>query len=119
MGRRGRRVLWCLLALVLLAAQTLAQMHQQVHAHKLQTWQEPAALQAEPAEGDGIAQLFAGHKAGDCRLYDQLGHADSLPAMPVLMLPLVPCAFILQFFQGEVLARWAALFDARGPPPVR
>jgi hypothetical protein len=115
-----RRIVWCLLALVLLAAQTLAQMHQQVHAYKLQPGQGLAEAQlAEPAEGDGVAQLFAGHKAGDCRLYDQLGHADSLPAMPVLVLPLAPCAFILQFLQGEVLARWAALFDARGPPPAR
>lgn len=115
--RTWRRVAWCVLALVLLAAQTFGQLHQQVHAHGLQP--VLAAAQPEAADSGGIAQFFAAHDAGDCRLFDQLSHADSLPAMPVLALPLVLCAFILQLLEGEVLARWAALFDARGPPPVR
>jgi hypothetical protein len=34
-------------------------------------------------------------------------------------LPVIAPAFFLQWFQGEFLARWAALFDARGPPPIR
>lgn len=66
-----------------------------------------------------IAALFAGH-ADDtgCRLFDPLNH-EGLAALPVLAVPLVFSSFFLDVFQGECLARWAALFDARGPPVLR
>ena len=36
-----------------------------------------------------------------------------------LVLPLVLPTAAFHFFEGEVLARWVALFDARGPPLPR
>lgn len=66
-----------------------------------------------------IASLFAGHgQAADCLLYDQCNVADVLVGTP-LALPIVPPSFVLQRAAGEALVRWAALYDARGPPPVR
>jgi hypothetical protein len=39
--------------------------------------------------------------------------------MPTLQLPVCAPAALVLWYQGEYLARWAALFDARGPPSVR
>jgi hypothetical protein len=71
----------------LLLAQSLGLLHRSVH---------------QPARGDTfatatahhsphtLADLFAGHTLGnDCRLYDQLAHADLAP-LPVQALP---CSF--------------------------
>jgi len=55
----------------------------------------------------------------DCRLFDQAGSADGLACVPAIALPMALSSFVFLYFQGEVLARWVALFDARGPPSVR
>jgi len=39
--------------------------------------------------------------------------------VPVIVPPAVAAFFFLDTLQGEFLARWAALFDARGPPSLR
>jgi hypothetical protein len=71
------------------------------------------------ASGRALRQLFGEHgHSGDCRLYDQLSHADGLystVAIPVVALP--PVA-VLAWHAGECLRRWATLFDARGPPSL-
>ncbi len=116
-ARRGQ--LWLVL-FVLLAAQTLGLMHRVVH---LAGTGEPMAL---IAQGQGratatgwIADLFSSHDESGCRVYDQLGHGGMIPDLAQAPLTVLPPAFILLWFQGEYLARWAALFDARGPPSVR
>ena len=119
-ARRG--LLWLVL-FALLAAQTLGLMHRVVHAdarnlptltaHELQ---EDRGL----AAGESwIAGLFSSHDDPGCRLFDQLAQGAMIPELPVMHLPVLAPVSILLWFQGEYLARWAALFDARGPPSVR
>ena len=72
------------------------------------------------AAGSGLLRrLFGDHSHnGDCRIYDQLSHADGLhftQALPPVVLP--PVA-MLAWHAGECLRRWATLFDARGPPSL-
>ena len=114
---------WGYLALVLLLAPMLGLMHGLTHGAL-------DARHAVPAHSDhaddsghehgGLADLFSAHAdATDCRVYDQLCHADALSVPPLAALPMVLSAFIFLFLQGEALARQAALFEARGPPLTR
>ena len=120
-ARRG--LLWLLLV-ALVAAQTLGLMHRVVH---LAGTGEPMALvaqglhshQGQAGARGWMADLFSSHDDSGCRDYDQLGHGGMVPDVPAVPLPALAPAFILLWFQGEYLARWAALFDARGPPSVR
>ncbi|MDP2066306.1 MAG: hypothetical protein Q8K38_10085 [Burkholderiaceae bacterium] len=67
-----------------------------------------------------IERLFGTHQDDvDCRLYDQLGHADAAPLPMASALPLSLPAVVFDFLSGEFVARRAALFQARGPPCVR
>lgn len=122
---QGRRFLFGWLVLALLLAQTLGLMHGQLHpsAQRLAHAHADAprvAAQPKAPSGDWADKLFDGHQSDtDCRMFDQLSHGDAAPALPLLTLPLPVAAAFLDFFQGEALARWRALFDARGPPPVR
>jgi hypothetical protein len=119
--RRG--LLWFLL-LALVAVQALGLVHSVAHADRSASASGFAVGQAEADDESGHRResgLFGGHDddAG-CLLYDQLSHGGCLPVpAAAAALPMIPPAFFLQWFQGEFLARWAALFDARGPPPVR
>jgi hypothetical protein len=64
-----------------------------------------------------LTALFSSHQeASDCRLYDQASHDGALVTATPSALPVVPPPVTVAIFQGEALARWAALFDARGPP---
>ena len=82
--------------------------HQHIHHADVHTHDDHAA---------GLEQLFADHsEATDCRVYDQQSHADLAPGIPMLVLPYVPIGFTLRHPAGEALARFAALFEARGPP---
>ena len=119
----AQRAAWGYLALVLLLAPMLGLMHGLVHgvdgAH-------PTA-QVQQLEADGqthhhgwLDDLFSAHSnASDCRVFDQLSHSDVVPALPLLALPMVLSSFVFHLLEGEVLARWAALFEARGPPLAR
>lgn len=72
---------------------------------------------ALPAGEGGLALLFSSHTSdSDCRLYDQASHGAAAPQVACLALPLLTPSLAVAAFQGEALARWAALFDARGPP---
>jgi len=121
------RATWGYLALVLLLAPMLGQMHGLVHGADGDRPASQQHLEAdahdhdhahERAGGHGwLADLFSVHlDDSDCRVFDQLCHSDVLPAAPPLALPMVLSPFVFQFLEGEVLARRAALFEARGPP---
>jgi len=78
----------------------------------------PAALPvARP--GGWVGALFGLHDEAQCQLYDQLAHGAAAPCVPVLVLPLLLPVATLHFLEGQALARWVALFDARGPPATR
>ena len=77
-------------------------------------------IEGAPVFNGFFESLFGNHHKGvDCQLYDQLCHGDALATAPVLVLPLgVPAAHIAHL-TGLAVARWAALFQARGPPVSR
>lgn len=118
----SRRFLAALLVFVVLAAQALGLVHRTVHG--------PAgsgpgvALHVHgPAdaheEAGWLAALFDGHDdESKCRLFDSLTQGGPQPAC-VNVLPPPQAAGLLATLAGAVLARWAALFDARGPPRLR
>jgi hypothetical protein len=117
------RAAWGYLALVLLLAPVLGLMHGLVHGAGDKRQAAHARLAADPGQAHAqgwLDDLFSAHgKASDCRVYDQLGHSDALAALPLLALPLLLSPFVFHFLEGEVLARRAALFEARGPPLAR
>ena len=106
------------LALALVLAQTLGLMHRVTHFAPAGL--PPAVHHAQSGEHTGwVASLFAAHASDtDCRLYDPLNH-EGAASVPALVLPLVLSSFFLALAEGDHVARWAALFDARGPPSSR
>lgn len=123
-----------LLALALVAAQAFALVHGVVHGGHAGPAPHSHALAHPPvpehghahaghddAHGYGlIERLFGAHHDDlDCRLYDQLGHADAAPALTAVAPPLALPAAVFDFLSGAFIARRAALFEARGPPSVR
>ncbi|HEY8358582.1 MAG TPA: hypothetical protein VIL30_14085 [Ramlibacter sp.] len=117
-ARQAAARLLLVLALALVLAQALGLMHRVTHFGPASSG--PAqATQASGAESNWVASLFAGHASdSDCRLYDPLNH-EGAPGVPLLVLPLLLSSFFLASCQGDFVARWAALFDARGPPLPR
>ena len=123
----ARYVAWGFLALALLLAPLLGLMHGVVHGAGVPLQGQQAHLHHgdshahEHADGQGwLADVFSVHAdAADCRVYDQLCHSDGVSAPPALVLPVVLSSFVFHFLEGEVLARRAALFEARGPPLTR
>ncbi|MES2956098.1 MAG: hypothetical protein V4711_11640 [Pseudomonadota bacterium] len=123
--RMAWRAVWGYLALALLLAPMLGLMHGVVHGaggslHAAQAHVH-AAGDHDHADGQGwLADLFSVHADdSDCRVYDQLCHSDGVSAPPAVVLPVVLSSFVFHFLEGEVLARRAALFEARGPPLTR
>ena len=122
-------VIWCLV-LALLLAQMLGLMHGTLHGSGVHAVNKAtlavvtgstrvdAQHSALHAEGKGLlASLFSSHNSeADCRLYDQASHGSAALHVASLALPVVLPSFAVAIFEGEALARWAALFDARGPP---
>lgn len=116
---RFRRTWFLLVLLALALAQTLGLMHRIVHG-PLPAPLAHAVVAAETQAGaDWLHELFAGHdKKHDCRLYDQLSHADlacgELPALE-------PAEFVASpvvVHPAWHLAWQAAGFLARGPPAL-
>jgi hypothetical protein len=120
------------LAVALWFAGTLGLMHSTLHvpglvhahagAHAL-SHATPQAVQSDGAHGHatahGIAGLFGGHSDAECRLYDQLSHGSGALGVPTVVLPVLLPSATFAYLQGEAIARWVALFDARGPPSTR
>ena len=118
------RCLAAVLVLALLLAQALGFVHRSVHGPvtagpSLSTVAHEQAGTGAGADEDGWATVFD-HDAGDaeCRLFDAVGHDAVQPCLLALPVALPPTA-ILALLAGESLARWATMFDARGPPPAR
>lgn len=127
------RLLVLLLVPALLLAQALGLVHGVQHArldggpvlqasHAVQALADHAAPAATAAAAEACddSHDHGGHDAPTCRLVDQLMHGDIAGSSPVLAVPVLqPPLALLQALAGLALARWAALFDARGPPASR
>jgi len=116
------------LAFAVWLASTLGLVHETMHVPGLKAIGAagtPAghgdhAHQVDRAAPADLHALFAGHHSdADCRLYDQLAHGSAMPSVPFVALPIFLPAATFAWFEGEVLARWVTLFDARGPPLSR
>ncbi|RYF73675.1 MAG: hypothetical protein EOO22_08495 [Comamonadaceae bacterium] len=122
---RSTAFIACVLTLALWFASTLGLVHGVVHTPGLvqgHSHAQPVAKpHVHPTLFASVASLFTDHHDGDaqCRIYDQLSHGPAAVAVPLIVLPLVLPTATFDFFQGEALARWVALFQARGPPSSR
>ena len=116
-----------MLALVLLLSQSFGLLHGIVHGPSGATGHAAQVVhavgEAEYGAGSFPDRLFSGHSTEDgdsgCRLYDQSSHCDAMPGVRLLALPLVLTPFVFSVLPGLAVARWHALFQARGPPSVR
>ncbi len=117
-----------LLACAMLLTQTLGFMHGVVHGpvygsytaagSNVQVTLQSGGEACEPS-ANWVDNLFSSHQGdNDCRLFDQASHGAALQ-LAALVLPVVLPPIGVAIFQGEAIARWAALFDARGPPLIR
>lgn len=77
------------------------------------------ARDAAPPRHGWINALFGDRTDAQCRLYDQLAHGASAPGVPLVVLPMLLPAATFAFLEGEAIARWVSLFEARGPPSIR
>ena len=77
------------------------------------------APRAVPQRHAWLHALFGDHTEAQCRMYDHLSHGSAAPGVPPVMLPMLLPAATLAWLEGEFVARWIALFDARGPPLAR
>jgi len=122
---RSSRALIVALAFALWIAGTLGVMHRSLHVPGLS--QAAAAVQVQQASQSGVhkhaahglGSLFGEHTDAECRLYDQLEHGSTAPSVPLVVLPILLPSATFAYLQGEAIARWIALFDARGPPSTR
>ena len=125
-SRHRTRAIVCVLAFALWLATTLGFMHRTVHgpltphapaasAHAGNTVKPAGASHSQ----SGLLALFGAHTDADCRLYDQLSHGSAALCVPPVILPVMLPAATFVWLEGEALARWVALFDARGPPSTR
>jgi hypothetical protein len=109
-----------LLVVALLWGQLLGLAHRVLHSPRAGL---PSAVVqvAGPHHAQGLlAHLLApADDTSDCRLYDQLGHADALPAVPWLALPPVLPLFLAPACTARLLLPAPAPFAARAPPHVR
>ncbi len=128
-ARDALRVFFFGLALAVVLAQTLGLMHGVMHGN-VHSPQVELAEQSELAYGSDdhdhdhsdswVERLFGSHgDESDCRVYDQLSHGDAAPATAGPTLPLSLTPFVFSLLPGLAVARWHALFQARGPPNLR
>jgi len=113
-----------LLAFAILTAQALGFMHGVAHSpasHAGAVIRPAAAGQPVGSAVKGkLELLFSSHASdADCRLYDHAALGGAALQVVPLALPVLLPPFAVAIFLGEALARWAALFDARGPPSTR
>ena len=130
-----RQVMGCYLALALLMVPLMGLMHGIVHgfSHGQSTAQShvqsqsqatvikaPAGRSLTHAHKGWTDALFSSHgKAADCLVFDQLCHADALHFLLLQALPTPLPNIVLVTLAGDFIARWAALYQARGPPSAR
>ena len=122
-------LLGLLLAAVLVMTQTLGLVHAITHGssgssgsslyfdNEFHDHDHDHDVAKAPGVNHFLVSLFSLHSdVSDCRLFDQASHDGGLAMTFKSTLPGVPPPLTVAIFQGEALARWAALFDARGPP---
>jgi hypothetical protein len=115
----------CCLSAVLAAvvlAQLLGFMHRVVHAGTT-AGVEAAAVAAQPDEQPSgtsaeawLGDLFPHEDESSCRIFDGAGLQALVSFDLPVLLPIVATMPELRLRAGEFVARWVALFDARGPP---
>jgi len=119
----GRRALACVLVLALVWAQSLGLWHSVVHGGTFQGGR--AGLTQLVVQDHGqvpslMQRLFAGHQYdADCQFFDQHSHGDVLAGVVAAMAVLALPTPMLVASHALAVARWHALFQARGPPSVR
>ncbi len=62
---------------------------------------------------------FPTHDASLCGVLDHLSAGHALTSMPILTIAAMPSLTYLSLLSGNFIARWAAQFNARGPPASR
>jgi len=117
-----------LLAAVLVMTQTLGLVHAITHGSSGSSLYSQDEFHDHDHDHDrsetdalGVNHLLASlfslhHDVSDCRLFDQASHDGGLAMAIQSTLPGAPPPLTVAIFQGEAIARWASLFDARGPP---
>jgi hypothetical protein len=126
---RRRAAGWCLLVLLVLAP-WLGQLHAVLHPAVPQgstglqhtAAQQGAGAVSAPGHAGGthgLQRLFGTHDAGDCRVYDQLLHADALPSAPPLVVSVVWMAVRFAVPTQPAPSCDSAVFQARAPPFAR
>jgi len=116
------RTLVCVLAFALWIAATLGIVHRTLHAHATglpELAEKVVGASSSHSSPHGLFALFGDHTDAECRLYDQLSHGPAALGVPLVILPVTLPAATFAWLEGEALARWATLFDARGPPSTR
>ncbi|MBT2337003.1 hypothetical protein J7E49_24250 [Variovorax paradoxus] len=124
---RSTRAIAIALVLALWFAGTLGLMHRTLHVPGLAQAHATAHAVAQAIHpkgaiehaAHGIGDLFGNHSDAECRLYDQLSHGSGALGVPMVVLPVLLPSATFAYLQGEAIARWVALFDARGPPSTR
>lgn len=121
---RLHRAAWAvLIALALVCAQSLGLWHRLVHPGPGQLagpgTAEAVVIDSAPAH-DLFTTLFAQHHGDtDCQSFDHASHGDAIGAAGAVSAALALAPRILVASHGLFVARWHALFQARGPPSVR
>jgi hypothetical protein len=113
----------CVLVLALVWAQSLGLWHSVVHGdapYAARTGVSQLAAQDTGQAPSLLQRLFAAHQLdADCQFFDQHSHGDILSAAPAVVVVLALSAPALVASHALAVARWHALFQARGPPSVR
>ena len=113
----------CLMVLVLLSTQSMGLCPRLVPPPAI----HPAALGMVQSTIDAWGQapatatkLFSNHHADtDCQLFDQLSHADGVTTALTMAVAVPVLSGLQRASHGLAVARWHALFQARGPPSFR
>lgn len=120
---RWRQPLALLLVLALLWAQLLGLAHRVWHAPQASAAvaiQETVHGPIQQAPAGLLAHLLgSGQSDPDCRVFDQLAHADSLPTVPALALAALPPIFLAPAPYLRLALAAGAPFAARAPPAAR
>lgn len=121
--RLHRAVLAVLLALALVCAQSLGLWHRLVHfeqSHPVKLGTAHASVHHSTNVAGASGSPFSDHQSDtDCNLFDQLSHTDGVATVSVAALGLAVLTHTLRARHGLAVARWHALFQARGPPHLR
>lgn len=115
----------CCLSTVLAAvglAQLLGFMHRVVHAGTVAGIEasalaaQPEARPSDPPADIRLGALFPHRDESSCRIFDGAGLQALVPIDLPALTSIVTTTRELRLRAGESVARWVALFDARGPP---